>query len=590
MTTPRPVFEFRSMGRVMAVLASLAMTANARDEIEVQLTSQKQEYVLGEPVLLAIRVTNRTGKDIQAIKHPVMDDSSSEIRLLISRDGTNYSKMEVGAFGEFRDDVQVSKTLRNEESWQFDLRALFTAYRGNRLIFDKSGKWLVKASFPLRHHLQRRELESNVIPIVIKEPEFPNIELWRRIQGNGFLYFLQSGRMKFGHLETVSEAIDILREFKEGPYHPAIRYALRQYHKQPRFWGSPHEERKLMDVLDEQKFDEQGRLKGLQAAKEPDSDDGDLPELKVEDSWEGQGPACSMAFSRDGKLIAVGSRNGNVVIWDVATGDDRFSVGVPHTDTRSQDIPVRSVWFSPETNTVSASSAGNELWRWRVKSGKSGRVKSTKVEKVESPFKHWNRAPVVSVSKAYDVMATASEWDVATLNPWTLEPLRYVSDHEHGALCVSLSPDTASVATGGRDGLVKIWDTANLEVRHALRGHDDWVFSVAFSPDGKTLVSGGYDGTVRLWNSSTGEMIRTIKADPTGVLSVAVSPNGKTIATSGYGGFTYLWHAATGAKQAVLDHGFVVCLAFSPDGRLLASGDTRGGVGLWSMENEKPSD
>jgi len=67
-------------------------------------------------------------------------------------------------------------------------------------------------------------------------------------------------------------------------------------------------------------------------------------------------------------------------------------------------------------------------------------------------------------------------------------------------LSVAFSPDGMTLASGDRDGMVILWDTASGEQLRALDGHMDWVSSVAFSPDGLTLASGSYrDGTIVLW-------------------------------------------------------------------------------------------
>ena len=73
---------------------------------------------------------------------------------------------------------------------------------------------------------------------------------------------------------------------------------------------------------------------------------------------------------------------------------------------------------------------------------------------------------------------------------------------------------------------------------HVLKGHNAEVDSVAFSPDGKTLASGGKDTPIKLWDAETGKLLRTLTGHTGRVESLAFSPDGKTLATGGGGGDT----------------------------------------------------
>src|SRR5262249_15219667 len=108
-----------------------------------------------------------------------------------------------------------------------------------------------------------------------------------------------------------------------------------------------------------------------------------------------------------------------------------------------------------------------------------------------------------------------------------------LAGHVGPVRCVAVAPDGQTLATGGNDRTVKLWDLNTGQERLTLEGHAGWVTSVAFAPDGKTLATGSVDQTVKLWEVAAGKELATLHGHTVPVSSVAFAPDGRTLASGG---------------------------------------------------------
>ncbi|MDE0426753.1 MAG: T9SS type A sorting domain-containing protein [Candidatus Poribacteria bacterium] len=154
----------------------------------------------------------------------------------------------------------------------------------------------------------------------------------------------------------------------------------------------------------------------------------------------GKGDINEITYSPDGTLLAVASSIG-IWIYDTQTGEE-VALFVGHTGW------VRSVAYSPDSNTLASGSADNTIRLWGA---------------------------------------------------WTGTHLRILSGHTGWVRSVAFSPDGTTIASGSSDNTLHLWNTQTGTHLRTLSGHTNRVYSVAFSPDGTTIASGSWDGTVLLW-------------------------------------------------------------------------------------------
>ncbi len=330
----------------------------------------------------------------------------------------------------------------------------------------------------------------------------------------------------------------------------------------------------------------------------------------------------SLAISPDGQILASGSDDKTVELWQLSTGQDLFTL-------RGHTKAVYSVAISSDGQILASGSDDKTIKLWQLSTGRQlGSI----------TLGNWfsgDSGCVYSVAISPDGQILASLSSSGTIQLWNLRTgreIRKLSDPTNWVHCIAISPDGQILAGGGDDRTIKLWDLKTGRRFRTLKGHGGWVYTVAFSPDGQMLASGSEDETIKLWDLRRGREIYTLVGHSKPVYSLAFNPVsdrllhrtggdsvratvgeltfsinngepsatayskqsqrnqnldlGQILASSSDDGTIKLWDLSTGQELCTLrgHTSWVHAVAFSPDGQTLVSGSGDNLINIWRCD------
>jgi WD40 repeat protein len=269
-----------------------------------------------------------------------------------------------------------------------------------------------------------------------------------------------------------------------------------------------------------------------------------------------------IAIAPDGRTVATATdRNGDVTLWDVATGDARTFTGPADG--------ARDLRFSPDGRTVATITIDRVL---RLRDVATGAARELVGKDVASNF----------VFTADGTRALVAE--LSGIREWTLATgaSRLLPLPRQGYITVAASADGATIAAAGFEGPIHLLDVASGQIT-TLGGHEALVVGLAFAPDGRTLASIAMDLTIRVWQRPT-RRDRVLATVAGTAASPVFAPDGRTVAVGAGDGRVWLVPVDGGAPVALAGHtGAVFDVAFAPDGRTLATQARDRTVRAWDL-------
>lgn len=294
----------------------------------------------------------------------------------------------------------------------------------------------------------------------------------------------------------------------------------------------------------------------------------------------------AIAFTPDGQSVVSGSDDGQIILWDLRTGNRLYTFSAHWT-------AVLAVAVSPDGALLVGGGVDQKVTQWNL----TGKFLLNTFRPFSSPHSHEGLVHALQFSASSKTVVSGSA--DRTIRVWRYETGNWkqtLSGHTDAVFAIALTPDGTTLVSGSADRTVRIWSLTQYAMPRILTGHMGWVNCVAIHSDGKTIISGSADQTLKFWDLHTGELLLTLSGHQGAITSVVV--HGNTVVSGGSDGMIRFWkvertphqslhqssHQSISVKpmQTLTGYGPI---ALSPDGRSLVCTGPRGAIRVWQLQS-----
>ena len=291
-----------------------------------------------------------------------------------------------------------------------------------------------------------------------------------------------------------------------------------------------------------------------------------------------------LSFAPDGASLASSSRDGTVRLWDVQTGQERagFTFQMPlDPDTNTRRWPT-GIAFSPDGKQLAVGAVDGILHLLDAATGKEVRALTGHTNWIVLRGVAWLPDGSRALSAALD--GTIRLWD-----PATGREVSKIDSHRLGVSGIAVSPDgTRLISTSFEEGIAQLWDLTNGQRIGSLRVGRGLATALTYAPDSEILGAAGFNGSLQIYRFSTGRS-QLLVGSAGAAQPLAFVQNDKLVAITQDGEVALLTAGEAQAQPLEGLDGTATSVAARADGTLIAAGSSTGAISLWQPDKSQPT-